>query len=84
MLRLRTNKGLIWRDLRQRFFIMGAKNNLSLGFLLVAKAKISFLYKIQYKSPTFFGLKIGWKKNLERLFSDENSSITLSISTLLT
>ena len=70
--------------MKQDKSIVGAKNNLSLGFLLVAKAKISFLYKIQYKSPTYFGLKIGWKKNMERLFFDENSSITLSISTLLT
>ena len=56
---------------------MRAKNNLSLGFLLVVKAKAPFgnslihlFYKIQNKSPTFsfVSLKIGWKKNLERLF----------------
>ena len=42
-----------------------------------------FLCKIQNKSLTLFGIKVGWKKNLERTFSDENSSITFSISTLV-
>ena len=63
---------VIWREVRQRF-IMVTKNNLNWGFLLVAKSKIPFdnllihlSNKIQNKSPTFFSLRIGWKKKLER------------------
>ena len=37
---------------------------------------IYFIYKIQNKSLTLFGIKIGWEKNLERTFSDEKPSVT--------
>ena len=82
----------IFKIVKRELFIIGTKNNLSSGFLLISKARIPFdkrrIYSFTFleylNHQRFFGPKIGWKKNLKRPFSDDNSSITFSKSSLLT